>query len=47
VALERGPHPATGVLAADGRSMPTLHEMSDDDGASWRPAMRVTLERVA
>jgi hypothetical protein len=41
-----GPHArATGTLASDGRSMPTLHEWSDD-GITWRPSMDITLLRV-
>jgi hypothetical protein len=36
---------ATGVLSDDGRSMPTLHEWSDD-GVTWRPSMNVTLWKV-
>jgi hypothetical protein len=41
-----GPHTrATGVLGDDGRSMPTLHEWSDD-GVNWRPSMDVTLRKI-
>jgi hypothetical protein len=41
-----GPHArATGVLSEDGKSMPTLHEWSDD-GVNWRPSMDVTLWKV-
>jgi Protein of unknown function (DUF1579) len=36
---------ATGVLSDDGRTMPTLHEWSDD-GVNWRPSMDVTLRKV-
>jgi hypothetical protein len=36
---------ATGVLSADGKAMPTLHEWSDD-GINWRPSMNVTLYKV-
>jgi hypothetical protein len=36
---------ATGVLSDDGRTMPTLHEWSDD-GLNWRPSMDVTLRKV-
>jgi Protein of unknown function (DUF1579) len=36
---------ATGMLSADGRAMPTLHEWSDD-GVNWRPSMKVTLHKV-
>jgi Protein of unknown function (DUF1579) len=37
---------ATGVLSDGGRTMPTLHEWSDD-GVSWRPSMDVTLRKIA
>jgi Protein of unknown function (DUF1579) len=41
-----GPHTrATGVLSDDGKSMPTLHEWSED-GVTWRPSMDVTLWKV-
>jgi Protein of unknown function (DUF1579) len=41
-----GPHArATGVLSADGQTMPTLHEWSDD-GVNWRPSMDVTLRKI-
>jgi hypothetical protein len=41
-----GPHArATGVVNADGQTMPTLHEWSDD-GVNWRPSMDVTLRRI-
>jgi hypothetical protein len=36
---------ATGTLSDDGRTMPTLHEWSDD-GVNWRPSMDVTLHKV-
>jgi Protein of unknown function (DUF1579) len=36
---------AVGTLSADGRTMPTLHEWSDD-GVNWRPSMNVTLHRI-
>lgn len=36
---------ATGTLRDHGRTMPTLHEYSDD-GVSWRPSMDVTLRKV-
>jgi hypothetical protein len=36
---------ATAVLSDDGRSMPTLHEWSDD-GMTWSPSMNVTLRKV-
>jgi Protein of unknown function (DUF1579) len=36
---------ATGVLGDDGRTMPTLHEWSDD-GVNWHPSMNVTLRKI-
>jgi Protein of unknown function (DUF1579) len=36
---------ATGTLSDDGRTMPTLHEWSDD-GVNWRPSVDVTLCKV-
>ena len=36
---------AVGTLSADGRTMPTLHEWSDD-GVEWHPSMSVTLHKV-
>jgi hypothetical protein len=36
---------AVGTLSADGQTMPTLHEWSDD-GVTWRPSMNVTLHKV-
>jgi len=36
---------ATGTLSDDGRTMPTLHEWSND-GVNWRPSMVVALCKV-
>jgi Protein of unknown function (DUF1579) len=42
-----GPHArAKGVLSEDGRTMPTLHEWSDD-GVTWRQSMDVTLRKIS
>ena len=36
---------AVGTLSADGATMPTRHEWSDD-GVNWRTSMHVTLHKV-
>ncbi len=36
---------ATGTFSVDGRTLPVLHERSDD-GVNWLPAMEVTLSKV-